>query len=190
MKNKNTKTLILVECAIMLGLAVALSFVKIWTLPMGGSVTLLSMLPIVLISIKYGVKIGLPVAFLYAAVQFATGFWTAVVPWIVETHALFTSAALDYFVPFTALCLAGFFKNKSTKGWCVGIALAVAVRFLCHFVSGIVIWGQWAEDMTPVMYSLMYNGTYMLPEFIFTLAGAMVLLKSPHVSKIFTPAQP
>ncbi|MCL2634586.1 MAG: energy-coupled thiamine transporter ThiT [Oscillospiraceae bacterium] len=186
---KNTKVLTLVECAIMLGLAVALSMIKVFEMPMGGSVTLLSMLPIVLISIKYGVKIGLPVAFLFSAIKFATGFWVSVVPWIKEPYALVTSAALDYFIPFTLLGLAGLFRYKTTTGWCAGIALVIFARFLCHLVSGIVIWGQWAEDMTPFMYSLGYNAWYMLPELILTMTGAVVLLKAPHVRKIFTPVQ-
>jgi len=158
-------------------------------MPMGGSITILSMLPIVLISIKHGIKWGIPVALLFAAFKFATGFWVDVVPWIKEPYALVTSAALDYFVPFTLLGLAGLFRNKTAKGWCVGIALVIVIRFLCHFVSGIVIWGQWAEDMTPIVYSLIYNAQYMVPELALTMIGAIALLKTPHVRRLFSPAQ-
>jgi len=90
-------------------------------------------------------------------------------------------------VPFTALGLAGLFRNKTTIGWCTGITLVILLRFICHFISGIVIWGQFAEGMAPAAYSLIYNAQYMIPELTLTMIGAITLLKTPHVRKLFSP---
>lgn len=184
---QNKKVLVLVECALMLGLAVALSFVRIWQMPLGGSVTLLSMLPIVLLSIKYGTKVGLPVAFLFAATQFAIGIGT-VLTWGMTPQAVIGSSMLDYFAAYTGLGLAGLFRKKMLPGWCAGTILVMALRFFSHFVSGIIIFGQWApEGWNVAIYSIAYNGAYMLPELVFTMIGMVVLLKTPHVRKMFSP---
>ena len=71
----------------------------------------------------------------------------------------------------------------------MGIAFVITIRFICHFISGIVIWGQWADDMAPVVYSLIYNAQYMVPELALTMIGAITLLKTPHVRRLFSPAQ-
>ncbi|MCL2070689.1 MAG: energy-coupled thiamine transporter ThiT [Oscillospiraceae bacterium] len=184
---KNTKVLVLAECAIMLGLSIALSFVKVWKMPMGGSVTLLSMLPLILISVKYGIKIGLPVAFLYAGFQFGVDIGE-VMTWGMTPGAIVGMSVLDYLIPFTGLGLAGVFRYKKLPGWCAGIAVVMVLRFAGHFTSGIIIFGQWApEDWNVALYSLVYNGAYMLPELIFTMLGAIFLLKTPHVRTLFSP---
>jgi thiamine transporter len=73
-------------------------------------------------------------------------------------------------------------------GWCAGVVLVMILRFAGHFASGIIIFGQWApEGWNVAYYSLAYNGTYMLPELAFTLVGAILLLKTPHVRKLFSP---
>ncbi|MCL1823028.1 MAG: energy-coupled thiamine transporter ThiT [Oscillospiraceae bacterium] len=191
---KNKKTLILVESAIFLGLAIALSFVKIIKMPWGGSVTLLSMLPVALISIRHGVKWGLPVAFLYSAVHFFTDLGE-VMTWSL-TPAVFTGMIfLDYLAAFSVLGLAGVFRRKGFEGQCLGVALAVTLRFASHFLSGIILWGEfaayydWSQGSVP-LYSLIYNGAYMFPEIIFTTIGAVVLLKAPYVRKLFTVSLP
>jgi thiamine transporter len=199
---KQTKTLILVECAIMLGLAVALSFVKIMQSPFGGSVTLLSMLPIALISIKHGLKWGLPVAFLFAAIDLGLSF-AKVVSWaqiptndgeIISWSLFFGIIFLDYIFAYTVLGLAGIFRKKGFEGQSFGVAFAVTMRFVFHFLSGIILFGEfkeyfpWAEELSVPVYSLIYNGIYMFPEILFTTIGAVVLLKTPHVKRMFSPA--
>ena len=184
---KQTKTLILAECAVMLGLSVALSFVKVWKMPMGGSVTLLSMLPLILISIKHGIKIGLPVTFLYACVQFGLDIGE-VLTWGMTPGAITGMTMLDYLIPFTGLGLAGIFRKKSLRGWCAGIVLVMILRYISHVISGIIIFAQWAwEGWNLTLFSMAYNGWYMAPELALTMLGAILLLKTPHVQKMFTP---
>jgi len=184
---KRTQTLILVECAIMLALACVLSEIKIWAMPMGGSVTLLSMLPIVLISIKHGLGIGIPLAGLYSLVQLMMSRFVFF-GWGLTGTAIFGVFMLDYIVAFSVLGFAGIFRKKGLPGWIAGISIVMILRFLSHFASGILIFGQWApEGSTPFMHSLLYNGTYMLPELVFTLIGAIFLMKTPVIHKMFTP---
>ncbi|MCR5128993.1 MAG: energy-coupled thiamine transporter ThiT [Lachnospiraceae bacterium] len=184
---QNEKTKILVEGALMIALATVLSFIRVVKLPWGGSITLLSMLPIVLFSIRRGVKAGLGVSFLFALVQFVQGIMDGLFGWGLTPGSLIACILLDYLLAFTVLGLAGLFRKKGVTGWICGIALAILLRFVMHFLSGVVIWksfGQlWGDFFTEntVLYSLLYNGAYMLPEMIFTIIGAVALLKMPKV---------
>ena len=64
-------------------------------------------------------------------------------------------------------------------------ALLIIFRFLCHYITGVVIWGQWAPDgMGKYLYSLLYNGGYMLPELVLTLAAAAVITGAPQFKKM------
>ncbi len=186
-KNKKSENLIkLAECSVMLALSVVLSFVEVWKMPMGGGVTLLSMLPVCLVSIKYGIKGALPTAFLYSVIQFAIGFASGnVFVYCVTPLTWVLCFLFDYIVPFTVLGFAGIFRKRlGNIGIIAGIALVICVRFVCHYVTGVVIWGQWAEGMSPYLYSLIYNGQYMLPECIFTCIGAGILIKIPQIKKL------
>ncbi|MBR3103205.1 MAG: energy-coupled thiamine transporter ThiT [Lachnospiraceae bacterium] len=184
---QSTKTRILVEGAIMVALATVLSFIRVVKLPWGGSITLLSMLPIVLFSIRRGIKSGLTVSFLFALIQFIQGIMDGLFGWGLTPGSLIACIFLDYLLAFTVLGLAGLFRHKGVTGWISGIALAILLRFTMHFLSGVIIWqsfGQlWGDFFTEntVLYSLLYNGAYMLPEMIFTIIGAVVLLKMPKV---------
>ena len=106
---KRTRVFALCECAMMLALAVVLSYVKIFTLPFDGSITLFSMLPICLISIKYGIGWGLGTAFCYSWFQILQG---GVFAWGLTPTMLIASLFLDYILAFTVLGLAGLFRKK------------------------------------------------------------------------------
>ena len=89
----------------------------------------------------------------------------------------------DYVLAFTALGLAGLFRKKGLPGVIGGVSLALGLRFLCHFAAGVIIWDVWmpSEWDNIWIYSLAYNGSYMLPELIFTLIAAIVLFSVPQV---------
>ena len=191
---QHNKTNVLVEGAIMIALATVLSFIRVVKLPWGGSITLLSMLPIVLFSIRRGIKAGLTVSFLFSLVQFIQGIMDGLFGWGLTPGSLIACIFLDYLLAFTVLGLAGIFRKKGVPGWIAGIAFAILLRFTMHFLSGVIIWqsfGQlWGEFFTEntVLYSLLYNGAYMLPEMIFTIIGAVALLKMPKVGSYLTNA--
>lgn len=175
----------------MLALSIGLDFVKIWEMPMGGKITLLSMLPICLLSAKNGIKAAVPTAFLYSLYQLVTSIAKGNVFVYTTTAAMVIICVLfDYLVPFTALGFAGMFKKfKPAKfpelGILLGIMLVIAIRFACHYITGVAIWGQWApEGQSRFIYSLLYNGQYMLPELVITTAAAAILVKVPAVKKL------
>ncbi len=180
----------LTEGAIMTALATVLSFIVIYHLPWGGSITLLSMLPICLYSIKHGIKSGFLVAFVFSLIQFLQGIATGLFGWGLTPAALIGCILFDYIFAFTSLGLAGIFRNHGTWGKICGIILTLLIRFTFHFISGVVIFGSFGElwegfstDNT-LLYSLLYNGSYMLPELIFTAIGAFILFKIPQTRKI------
>lgn len=189
---KNNKTLVLVEGAIMIALATVLSFIQVYRLPWGGSITLLSMLPIAIFSIKYGAKKGLAISFVFSLIQLIQGITQGLFGWGLSPIMLISCIFLDYLLAFTVLGFAGIFRKKGLAGWICGTILALLLRFLCHFLSGIIIWKSFGElwngfstDNT-YLYSFLYNGSFMLPEIIFTTIGAIILFQIPQIRKLIT----
>lgn len=189
MKKENIRKL--TEGAIMIALAVVLSYIRVWKLPWGGSVTLLSMLPIVVFSIKWGVKSGMFVSVVYALFQLGQGIIAdGLLGWGLTPVMLVACIFFDYLGAFSVLGLAGLFRKKGFVGWIAGTAAVVALRFVCHLISGAAIfhsagmlWEGFATE-NEWLYSTLYNGSYMLPEMIFTTIGAAVLFGVPAIRKI------
>lgn len=175
------KTRIMCECAVMLALSIALSYVEIYKMPMGGGVTLVSMLPVLLVGVRHGFKWGMGTSLLFAAAQLIQGLASGNVFVYCNTAGIAALCVLlDYVVPFGVLGLSGtaWVKKHGFKRAriLVTFGILIAVRFICHFITGVEIWGQWApEGMSKALYSLIYNGQYMLPELILTLAAAAAL---------------
>ena len=181
MKKLNVKKLTV--SAIMIALATVLSLIPFIKMPLGGSLTPLSMLPICLIAITFGTKWGILCAFLYSLIQLGIDIGPAL-SWGLTPQALAGTIAFDYIVPFTLLGFSGIFANKGKIGAISGIALSLIGRFLCHFTTGIIIFDIWCEWQNVPLYSLCYNGAYMLPELILTTIGAFFLLSSKSVKKL------
>lgn len=172
-KEKNRR---LAESALMLALATILSKLAVFSLPFGGSVTLFSQVPIILISYRYGVKWGLKAGLAMSVLQLILGLDNF--SYVSGIASLLTVALADYLVAFSALGLGGLFKNKiknNVLAISLGSALATLIRFICHFISGVTVWKEYAEGAPVVEYSLKYNGGYMLPELIITLVGVIVI---------------
>lgn len=187
---QNVKTRILVEGAAMAALSTVLSFIPLYQMPWGGTVTLLSMLPVTVFSIRRGAKWGFAVAFVYSLIQFAQGVMKGLFGWGLTPAMLAACILLDYIAAFTVLGAAGSFRRKKLPGWIGGIVLAAGLRFLMHFLSGVFIWKSVGElwegfstDNT-CLYSFLYNGCYMLPEMVLTVVGAAALLKAPQTKKL------
>ncbi|HQL37671.1 MAG TPA: energy-coupled thiamine transporter ThiT [Bacillota bacterium] len=166
---KRTSTQMLAEAGVMIAAAQILSYVKIFEAPYGGSVTAGSMIPIIVFSLRWGVRYGLLAGTAYGILQFLLGGA------IYSYHII--SILFDYVVAFGLLGLAGSFRSN-IKGVFMGTCLGLAGRFVCHVISGVVVWASYApEGMDPLFYSIMYNGSYLLPELIITLAIVGILYK-------------
>ena len=144
--------------AMAIALAVATSMIKVIKLPMGGSVTLFSMLFIVLIGYWYGIKTGLTAAIAYGVLQLL----------------------LDYILGFGALGLSGIF-SKSKHGLVKGYIIGVIGRFICSFLSGWIFFAVYTPDFfnSAILYSVVYNGSYIGLEAVVTL----VVISLPPVNK-------
>ena len=188
---RNEKTKIMVEAAVMVALSTVLSFIRIINLPWGGSVTLLSMLPIIVFSVKRGVKYGLAASFLFSLIQLGQGIAVdGIFGWGLTPLTLIACILLDYVGAYTVIGIGGIFRDKGSKGIVAGTVFAVFLRFAVHFVSGVAIWHSFGQlwdgfstDNT-WLYSLLYNGAYMLPEMIFTAVGAAVLFSVPQTARL------
>ena len=171
----------LTTCALLIALATVLMWVsKLIPAPwlQGGSITIASMVPIVIAGILFGTKWGLCASVAYAIIQMLFGFY----PPPTQTFGYFVLVVLlDYIIAFGVLGLSGFFyKLFGKKGWAIPVSAAIVttLRYVCHILSGILIWGVYAEEGQSVLsYSLIYNGTYMIPEIIITTIVTALIFK-------------
>ena len=144
--------------AVCIALSSVLSMIKIWKMPQGGSITAASMLPLMLFSYVYGMGPGCLVGALYGVLQF-----------IIEPYFLsLPQMLLDYPIAFGMMGLAGlFFKmDNENLGLTVGVVLASVGSFVAAVLSGVIFFAEYAGDQNPWVYSIVYNGSYMLPECI------------------------
>ena len=181
MKNQNLR--IMVQCAILVAMGTVLSFLKLYEAPLGGSVTILSMLPICLAGLMHGPMWGFGTAFVYSVIQLLVSSCFA---WGLTPMVLLVCILFDYIVAFTALGVTGFFANRGRLGMCVGVAVAIALRMVCHYITGVTIWeSSMPDEWNNVwLYSLAYNGFYMVPEMVFTMIGTIVLTAIPQFNKL------
>lgn len=178
---KQKETLFLVEVAVFTALAYLLDvlsgviFGHLW--PQGGSVSI-QMVPVFLMAYRWGVKGGLLTGFLLGLLQIILG-------WSKIYHPV--QGFIDYFIAFSLVGIAGIFATQVKSAlhhnkkiaWIsfatIGILIGSTLRFLSHFYTGIVFFGSYAPEGQPAaLYSLVYNGTYMLPSFI--LSAIVVIL--------------
>ena len=178
MSKSYSKTRVLVECALMVAIGTVLANIKIYELPNGGSITLFSMVPFILVSFRHGVKWGLFTGFVNSLLQMLLGFYAPPAPGLLPLVGMIL---LDYVLAFSFLGLACVFakpfKNKLV-GVAVGSAAVCVLRFLCSFLSGVLVWGNLNEGLSAWTYSLGYNASYMLPETLITVVGAVLLIKA------------
>ena len=164
----------LCEGAILVALAQVLSYVKLYELPNGGSLTP-AMFPILLYGLRWGLARGLGAGFVFGLLQL---IFDGAYAWGGQ------SMLLDYLLAFTPLGLTGLFKGKAW-GIFPGTAIGCAGRFLIHYISGVTIYKITAPTdipgfgtfTSPVLYSLVYNLSYMLPNMILALIIAALLYK-------------
>ncbi|MDL2274447.1 energy-coupled thiamine transporter ThiT [Oscillospiraceae bacterium OttesenSCG-928-G22] len=166
---KPGRTRALVESALLIAIAFVLSFITLFEMPFGGRVTLVSMLPLILLGLKYGPVWSFPACLAYSILQFIQE------PYFLHPFQFF----LDYLLGFGILGLAGLFRGKKHGFYFATVACLVG-RFLASFFSGVIYW-NYAADWglsSAYLYSFLYNGAYMLPELVLTLVVGTALLKS------------
>lgn len=152
-RQEDLSTHTIIFSALMLALAVILQQLRLFHMPQGGSITAGAMVPLLLISYRFGPGIGMLTGFLYGMINLLQG------PFILHP----VQVLFDYPLPFMAMGLAGL----SPQHHFLGAAAAFCGRFACHFLSGIVFFGSYAPAGTSFyLYSFLFNITYLLPEFL------------------------
>jgi len=162
----------LTETAIAVALVAVLSNIKVYQMPQGGSITAGSMVPVFYIALRWGAPWGMLAGALAGVVNYLTD------PYFVHP----VQVLLDYPVAFGALGLAGLLQRWPA----VGVVVGGAGRFLSHVLSGVVFFASFAPKGTsPLVYSLIYNGSYMLPEVVISIVLTVLLLRSlPRVEPV------
>ncbi len=177
MSNSKNLTKKLTESAVLIALATVLSYVTLLNLPYGGSVTLCSVAPIIILSYRHGTLWGVFSAFVFSLIQLLQGLGN--LSYATSASAAIAIILLDYVIAFTLAGLGGVFKktfNSQTVALILGTIIGCAFRYICHVISGCTVWaGVSIPDSQAIIYSLAYNATYMLPELIVTLIGVAYL---------------
>ena len=207
----------LVESAIMIALAAVLELVSKSIIPemaFGGQITIVSMLPVVLVAWKYGMGKGLITGFVYSLVQMVMGVSTIskmIMPSSDEYLGSLINIALmfifDYILAYTVLGLSAMYKKaikKDAISLSLGAFTVLALRYICHIISGYILFGAWAEwfftqegfyswgstiintfsgNALSLVYSIIYNGFYMVPEIVITTIVAAIIGKIPQITK-------
>jgi len=170
------------------GMSYALSYIKLWDMPQGGSVTLVSLLPIMVYAYIFGVKKGIFVGFVYGALQAVQD------PWIIH----FAQFILDYPVAFAACGLAGLlrkvpFAQKAPQlSFALGAAIGGTMRYICHVLSGALAFEAYAvaEGQTAWIYSLGYNSYVFVDVALVIVAGAVIFSSKAFLRAAQKASQP
>lgn len=166
--------------AISIALAFALSYIRFFKLPQGGSITLASMLPIMLFSYMFGIKKGVLVGVIYGLLQAIQD------PWIIHPAQFL----LDYPVAFGMIGFAGlfheldFFKNKPVIAFSLGAVTAVFLRYICHVMSGIFAFSSYAQaGYSAVAWGFLYNA-FVFADLVIALIVGIMLLSSKNFLRV------
>ena len=202
-------TLSAIMLAFALSISAICAVLPFLNLPFGGGFTIASMLPIILIAYMYGTKWGILTAFVYSMLQMLLGFNTVSAFFLPgDSQMLWWKAVLvlfiDYVVAYTVLGFGGVFRKKFgiKKALVLGSIFAIALRYIAHIISGAIFFGAWAEwfftqegfyawgekileifsgNTLALVYSIIYNGTYMIPEIIITAIAAALIVRIPQI---------
>ena len=165
MKNKSQVSA-LVECAIMVALSTILSLITLGSFPTGGSITLASMMPIVVVSYRRGIFWGLLSASATSLLQMIVGL--SAFSYVTTWQSVLAVALLDFVFAFLVYGFSGIFRkvfNDQTTALVTGALTTSVLRYLCHVISGATVWaGLSIPDSAALLYSLSYNATYMIPD--------------------------
>lgn len=206
---KDTTTRLTVS-GIMIALSTVLSFIKFSNLPYGGAVTLFSFVPVLLVGYSYGLKWGIGAGLVHGVLQAVFGVSGAVAGAGFKLWQVAFCACFDYVFAFTALGLSGVLKGKiknTRAAFTTGSFLACVIKYLCHVASGYVLFGGYAEwyftdpessgaafgaHIMPafsgqglaLVYSFIYNATFMIPETVITLVMVSILVSVSPVKTL------
>lgn len=202
---KRVTTRCLCESAILIAIATILSEIKVITIPFGGGITICAMVPMILLSYRWGMKWGFFSAFVFGLIQLFIGI--AKHNFGFELWMVIVDVLLEYVLAYTLLGLGGLFRNRfksPVAALTLGGVTAIFARYFLHFAAGATIWGSYAEWFftedagmsigaavmgsfegfgLAMVYSGVVNGSLMLGEMAISVVALAVLAKVPAISK-------
>ena len=200
MENLKTKSKIykIAFCGIMIALSTVLSIcTRFWEMPMGGEVNLCGMLPVMLIGYYFGTRYGVVACLAYSVIEMGVGLGS-VLSWGLTPQVVVASVLLDYILAYTALGFSGIFKEIWQKKkplsqksafvtFLLGMIFCVVLRFVLHFISGVVLFSTWATFQPVWLYSVAYNAGYLAPNLGICLVGGCLIFHplNKAVEKLF-----
>jgi len=188
--NVNKTLQIITESALCIALAVVLSLITLFHMPLGGSVTPFATLPIIIIGLRHGAKWGVVGALVFSLTQLLLGMSNVVAVPVKNMGNMLLCAALDYVLAFTILGFTGSIAQrfqKRVQGLFAGILVTGCGRLACSFFSGVLIWGPYTpEGWNVALYSLAYNVAWCLPDTVITLTACLLLARVPALG-LFPP---
>lgn len=204
--NKKMPVRYLTESALLIAMSTVLSLFKPIDLPMGGGITICSMVPMIVLAYRWGLRRGLLASLVYGVLQLLIGVGTN--SFGLSLAATFGMLAIDYLLAYTCLGLGGLFRNRfrsPTPALLLGGGVAVVARYLCHFLSGVIFWGSYAAAFfgpegdgagmgtfvlghfsglgLAIVYSAVVNGILMLGELVLTELGLAIVSRVPVLRK-------
>ena len=190
LRKKEFNAKVLAFAAISIGLSFALSFVKVFSMPYGGAITIASMVPLIIYSYMFGFKEGLFAGLIYGLLQFIAG------PYFLTPIQFM----LDYLLAFTSIAMAGLvgiYIKDTRKSLPIGTGAVYVVRLIVHILAGYVFYssidsrspdipiGGATVDMSGFVYSFLYNATYLIPDMIIAIIVIILLVsQKPFVNMI------
>lgn len=197
---------ILTESGICIALATILSMLTLYRLPYGGSITAVSMLPICLFSYRRGIRAGLACGFAHGMIQMFLGITEGVFKGA-DFATTIGMAVLDYMLAFTVLGIACMFRGRiksDTVAFSLGCLIASLARYVCHILSGYIFFKSYAElffsqegfsigadilrhfggELLYWLYTLIYNGSFMIPEAVITALAALVVARYEKIVRV------
>ncbi|WP_298706122.1 energy-coupled thiamine transporter ThiT [uncultured Veillonella sp.] len=158
------RTRMIVEAGLCIAIAYVLHFIVLFQMPQGGSVNAANLVPLVIFSMRWGGKQGILACTMYGVIAFLLG---------AKFSLHYLSILLDYLVAYGVMGITGFFRT-SHLGVLMGFGISSLLRWFASVVSGAVVFAAYAPvGQNPWIYSMAYNATYMIPEFII---NALVIL--------------
>lgn len=179
-KPKQSQTKSLVYAAVCIAMSFALSYIRLFKLPQGGSVTFVSLLPLIIYSYVFGIRKGVTAGLIYGVLQALQD------PYIIHPAQFL----LDYPLAFAMIGLSGIFaewkvfKKIPVLSLAVGSILAGILRYLCHVLSGVFAFSVYAEGtgLSPLPYSLAYN-SFVFVDIAITIVVGCLMLSSKSFRK-------
>jgi len=207
METKQNKTQRLALSGILIALGTILSEVTFFRLPYGGSVTLFSMVPVMLLAYMYGVKWGVLCGTAFGALQAVLGITISSALAGMSPLSAAAMILLDYIVAFAIIGLSGCFRKRvknAALAFALGALVVCLLRLAVHTLSGVLLFGEYAEwyftqegfklgaailerfsgVALSAIYSLIYNGSYMLPETVLSVAMGAILMSVKPIREL------